>query len=135
MYKYRNVSVYIALEHSYTVDLVGLIRKRRLKYVGHVLRREEGYLVRQVLLIKLQNELRDGRSRSSILMDVPDYVNVEEVVEMARDKENWQLEANALQRKPRTDISLVSNTYNISRLNTNTTITHSYNLRTRKCRT
>ena len=60
---------------------------------------------------------------------------VEEVVEMARDKENWQLEANALQRKPRTDISLVSNTYNISRLNTNTTITHSYNLRTRKCRT
>ena len=38
---------------------------------------------------------------------------VEEVVEMARDKENWQIEANALQRKPRTDISLESTTYNI----------------------
>lgn len=111
------------------MDLVGLIRKRRLKYVGHVLRREEGYLVRQVLLIKLQNELRDGRSRSSILMDVPNYESVEEVVEMARDKDNWQIEANALQRKPRTDISL-----ELSRLNRNTTATHSYNLRTRQCR-
>ena len=76
------------------VDLVGLIEKTRMKYVGHVLRRETGYLVRQVTIIKIRNELRDGRSKSSILKDVPEFNSVEEIIEMAQDKNEWQLEAN-----------------------------------------
>ena len=90
-----------------------------------------------MLIIKIQHELRDGRLRSSILMDIPNFNSVEEVTEMARDKENWQFEANALQKKSRTDVNLVYVENNItepnrSRANTTST-THSYNLRSRNC--
>ena len=80
------------------MDLEGLLRKSRLKYVGHVLRRKEEFLARQVLIIKIQNELQQGRSSSSILMDIPGewFNSVEQVIEMAMDKSAWQLEANSL---------------------------------------
>ena len=47
-----------------------------------MLRKDPGFLARQVLVIKIRNELRDGRSESSILMDIPDFNSVEEVIEM-----------------------------------------------------
>ena len=117
------------------VDLVGMIRKRRMKYVGHVLRREEEYLVRRVLIIMIQGELREGRSNSSILMDVPVFNNVGEVVEMAKDKSEWQLVANSLQRKSEiydvNEPKSNGNECDTSRSNS-TAATHTYNLRSRK---
>ena len=119
------------------VDLVGLIEKTRMKYVGHVLRRETEYLVRQVIIIKIRDELRDGRSKSSILKDVPEFNSVEEIIEMAQDKNEWQLEANSLQRKSKYNfnnelMTIVVEPNNSIRLNT-TTVTHRYNLRSRNC--
>lgn len=103
---------------------------RMMKYVGHVLRKDPGFLARQVLVIKIRNELRDGRSESSILMDIPDFTSVEEVIEMASDKEYWQIEANSLQMKSRINNNLVIIQDHRSEPNR----THSYNLRPRQCR-
>ena len=64
-------------------------------------------------------------------MDVPEFSNVEEVIDMANDKENWQIEANCLQYKSKTESINNKTESDRSRLN-NTTITHSYNLRSRK---
>ena len=107
-----------------------MVRKRRLKYVGHVLRKDPGFLARQVLVIKIRNELRDGRSESSILMDIPDFNSVEEVIEMASDKGCWQIVANSLQMKSRINNDLILIQDNSSEPNR----THSYNLRPRQCR-
>ena len=110
-----------------SVDLVGIIRKKRLKYVGHVLRREPQYLVRRVIIIKAQAELEGGRSGSSILMDAPMYSSTQELIRMAEDKEGWKVAANALHYKPKQSLIVTSS----NECNKNNA-THSYNLRSRK---
>lgn len=37
-----------------------------------------------------------GYPAGSILMDAPHHRTVEDLVELARDKENWNIEVNAL---------------------------------------
>lgn len=121
------------------IDLVGMIRKRRLKYVGHALRKDDTHLVRQVMVHKLEDGLRGGRSTSSILMDVPEYRCLEDVVRMAEDKDNWRIGANVLQSASRfydnngtiKEIVAPINTSRNNFSNTNTT-THRHNLRPRK---
>ena len=78
-------------------DVVKKIRSRRLRWLGHVLREEETYLVRRVLLLYMADKLNTGGyPAGSILMDAPHHVTTEDLVELARDKENWNVEVNAL---------------------------------------
>ena len=57
-----------------TFDLVGRLRYRRLTWLGELLRREEEYLVRRVVLVQLQQSL-DGEINAdgSIWMDAPKH--------------------------------------------------------------
>ena len=70
------------------------------------------------------------------MKDVPEFNSVEEIIEMAQDKNEWQLDANSLQRKSRYNNELITIAVepnrSFSRLNA-TTVTHSYNLRPRNC--
>ena len=81
--------------------------------------------MRKVLLIKAQRELEQGRSKSSILMNVPKYNSVDQLVELANDKDGWQLDTNLLCYKPRQTIEEKHKTVreNISK-NIDTNITH-----------
>lgn len=106
-----------------------------------MLRKEEKFLASQVLVIKTQNELQQGRSSSSILMDVPNkwFNSVEQVVERAMDKSEWQLEANSLHWRPpagakaeQVELSKPVNHKSNRKPNTTATATHRYNLRNRK---
>ena len=63
-------------------SLLGAVRKRRLQWLGKVLRREEVTLVRRFILA----EAMEG---SSILDDVPEFDSVEGLIEMAMDEEVW----------------------------------------------
>jgi len=67
------------------------------------------------------------------MMDVPPFSSVEGLVEMARDKERWQVEANALTWNLEKSKGAHDNT-NIN-INTNSTATHTCNARRRKTST
>ena len=68
-------------------SLLGAVRKRRLQWLGKVLRREEVTLVRRFILA----EAMEGSSRrvGGILDDVPEFDSVEGLIEMAMDEEVW----------------------------------------------
>ena len=78
-------------------NLGNRIRSRRLRWLGHVLREEETHLVRRVLLAYMQDKLdTGGYPAGSILMDAPHHNTTEGLVELAKDKEDWNIEVNAL---------------------------------------
>ena len=65
------------------VDLVAMLRVRRLRWVGHVLRMDESRRLRQLLLkfdsIYPDNNYPDG----SVLMDAPAHDSVADLIAMA----------------------------------------------------
>ena len=65
----------------------------------------------------LKEYIRILISKSSILKDVPEFNSVEEIIEMAQDKNEWQLEANSLQRKSRYNINNELMTINLLQFN------------------
>ena len=71
-----------------TVDLVGQLRARRLRWAGKVLRREEEYLVRKVLLKELQ-EWPAG-APGGVLQDAPGFDSPAQLVQAAYDVELWE---------------------------------------------
>ena len=73
------------------MDLVLHLRKRRVRWVGHLLREEEGFLARRALA-----ELFRLRVGGSILMDAPPCSSFDELVVLASDRESWRLSVHAL---------------------------------------
>ena len=74
-------------------DLVAELRVRRLRWVGHILRKEESCLVRQVLL-KFNVIYPKGYPEGSLLMDAPRHESVSELIEFAGTHEEhtgWNL--------------------------------------------
>ena len=62
-------------------------RKRRLNWLGKVLRREEDFLARQFILAEAD---RYGNSvRGSILNDIPHIDNARDLVSLAEDLDRW----------------------------------------------
>ena len=52
-----------------SVDLVALVRARRLRWLGHVLRAEESYLLNKVVVGYVKDKAEGGYPSGSILMD------------------------------------------------------------------
>ena len=72
-------------------DLVARLRSRRLRWAGHILRQKETSLLRRVFLAQLEQELEEGGIRpGGLLMDAPDFESVEQLVELASDREEWR---------------------------------------------
>ena len=78
-----------------TFDLVGRIRHRRLKWLGEVLRREETFIVRRVMLVQAQQVL-DGEAiaAGTVFMDAPKHKSVEELIQMAHRGGWWSKYVN-----------------------------------------
>ena len=68
-----------------TVDILKMLKARRLRWVGHVLRGKETNLVRQVLM-----EMEQPYSPGSVLMNAPKHESMAELVELANDREGWR---------------------------------------------
>ena len=62
-----------------SVDIVLMLRARRLRWVGHVIRLDESRLLRQVLLRKVPG----GRKPGTILMDTPSGLTTEQLIDLA----------------------------------------------------
>jgi exonuclease III len=83
-------------------DLVARLRSRRLRWAGHILRQEETSLLRRVFVAQLRQALEEGGIRpGSLLMDAPDFETVEQLEEMAGDREAWRYAVRML--LPETD--------------------------------
>jgi len=75
-----------------TIDVVKYLRAQRLRWVGHVLRRQETFPARRVLMME-QKPHEEG----SVLMDAEEhfeYDTMEELAELAENREKWNLEVN-----------------------------------------
>ena len=78
-----------------------MLRVRRLRWVGHILRQPDSYLVRRVLL-QFNTIYPDGYPEGSILMDVPQHGQVSELISMAGDQADhtsWKLIVKELQER------------------------------------
>ena len=77
-----------------TVSVVGNLRVRRLRWLGHVLRLPEESLLRRVVLMEHTRLLQEGRLdrvEGGLWMDAPEHSCVEEVQELAEDREGWRM--------------------------------------------
>ena len=79
--------------HEPTFDLVKKLRVSRLRWVGHVLRKEETSYDRRALLT-----LKQPYPPGSALMDVADKT-IQELVNMALDRDGWRVLVAMLNRK------------------------------------
>jgi len=59
--------------------------------MGHILRKEDSFLARKMLM-RMQKPYEEG----SILLDAPQHDTMNELAELAKDKEKWQGTANAI---------------------------------------
>ena len=73
-------------------QLLGVVRTRQLRFLGHVLRGNE--LEKEVLLGRIEGRRGRGRPRmrytTSLLEDVPGNRRFVDLVEMARDRREWR---------------------------------------------
>ena len=79
-------------------DIISKVRARRLRWLGHVLRCNDTYMVRRVLLAQVGQWMESGRPcpEGSILMDAPHYESVEHLVKMAEERDEWRALVNAI---------------------------------------
>ena len=77
-----------------------MIRASRLRWVGHVLRAEEPYLVRKVLVSYMQYKTAEGGQLpvGSLLMDFPAYETADQFIALAQDREEWNLWVNSVKQ-------------------------------------
>ena len=77
-----------------------MIIASRLRWVGHVLRAEEPYLVRKVLVSYVQYKTAEGGQLpvGSLLMDCPSYETADQFIALAQDREEWNLWVNAVKQ-------------------------------------
>ena len=66
-------------------NLVNFVRQQRFQWVGHTLRRHESFPARRMLM-KQQKPYEKG----SVLMDAPRHDNMDELAELAQDRESWR---------------------------------------------
>ena len=74
-----------------SVELVALMRDRRLRWLGHVLRAEESYLLKKVVVGYVKYKAEGGYPAGSIFMESPHKRTAEELLALAQDQEAWKL--------------------------------------------
>jgi hypothetical protein len=81
-----------------TYDIISKVRARRLRWLGHVLRSDEKYIGRRVLLAQVGQWLGSGEPypEGSILMDAPCHESVEQLVQMAEERDEWRVLVNII---------------------------------------
>ena len=84
-----------------TFDVVAHIRSRRLQWVGHILRMEEGRLVHQAL-----RYIHDHRKDGDLLMDAPSHLTWTELIMLANDRDGWRSRVRAIKKPPRIEIEI-----------------------------
>ena len=77
--------------------MVEMVRKRRIEYLGHILRMPPGRVLRR-FLIELSPQQAPYK-QGSLMPEVP-FRNVEEMIEAAEDRNAWQ---QLYSRKERTN--------------------------------
>jgi len=77
-----------------SLDVISIIRVRRLQLLGKVLRMDECRYMRKAILA-----LRKPYPKGSILMDAPRHDTTSQLIAMAEDAEAWQIEVNALKQR------------------------------------
>ena len=68
-------------------DLVLAIRRRRMRYLGHILRMDSNRLVRRTLIAYTSGG--NNAPEGSLLQDCPE-LPLESLVEMAMDRPKWE---------------------------------------------
>ena len=80
-------------------DLIGAVRARRLKYVGHILRLEEGRMLRGAIEEEWRNQTDGCRG---LLYDTPIVETFDELVQLASDSKLWRgLVEKIYKKKPK----------------------------------
>ena len=80
-----------------TYPLVMKARQRRLRWLGHVLRMGEHRLVRVAVVSLTERVLRgESEGKGTVIMDAPGCGSVDELVELAQDRQLWNGMCNAL---------------------------------------
>jgi hypothetical protein len=92
LYRITNREIYDETKTP-TLDLIKFLWAQRLKWVGHVLRRGQEFPARRMLMME-QKPYEEG----SILQDktIPKHGSMEELAELAEDRENWNKMVNAI---------------------------------------
>ena len=80
-----------ASRYTRTVDMVRIIRARRLKWLGHILRMGPERLIHQAVRF-----MSDHRRAGDLLMDVPRRYSWEELKELAANRDYWRQRVKAL---------------------------------------
>ena len=79
-----------------SADLVALVRAKRLRWLGHVLRAEERYLLKKVVVGYIKEKAEGGYLAGSILVDSPHHRTAEELLALAQDLEVWRLHVKSI---------------------------------------
>eukprot|EP01046_Picozoa_sp_COSAG06_P038988 COSAG06_NODE_4555_length_4151_cov_8.091807_2_plen_343_part_00 len=88
-----------------TYDLVATLHSRRTRWLGHILRMPEERLLRQVVVRRGYNGrhvdghfvIDDGVHRpGDLFAHAPPHVNMEDLIDQAKDRETWRLHVNAI---------------------------------------
>ena len=74
-----------------SVDLVALVRAKRLGWLVHVLRAEERYLLKKVVVGYIKDKAEGGYLAGSILVESPHHRTDEELLALDQDWEAWRL--------------------------------------------
>ena len=92
-------------------DLLSRLRSRRLRWAGHILRLEETSLTRRMLLATVERDLEAGkRHAGGLLTDAPAFESVEQLLELAGDRNGWRDLVKAL--LPASDPAVVAKARN-----------------------
>ena len=81
-----------------TFDLVGAIRQRRYRWLGHILRMPNNRLIKEAVKTQFYAALP-----GNIFMDVPQGMSFDELEAMAQDRARWRLGMPALHQKTAID--------------------------------
>ena len=74
-----------------SMDIIAKVRGRRLKFLGHVLRREESSLLKQVLLADGVEQMQEGQyAEGSVLSEAPEHRSLQELEELAQERGKWR---------------------------------------------
>ena len=74
-----------ASSRTRTYDLVGAIRQRRKKWLGHILRMRDGRLVKHAVTVQFTHA-REG----NIFQDIPSHLSFETISTIAKDRRKWK---------------------------------------------